>query len=331
VEPPVAVLTAVPAANPVDLVLPPASVCVMRSAALGSSPPLSLGAGQRAFGNVSGAGWARVHVGHDALRTGVGLELAVGPVQLNAIAEVPDVRLFPRRQISLGGVFIPAGTTPLRIAGVTAEMVTVEPTQELFRIVELAQPLTSTVPCASTSLEPTKLAPRAFLGPALGQALFDGDSVAVSTESGELLARIELGPRSVDILERGSAVSRIAWSLPEGVVTGWVDNASLRGRDARRDPVVRMGPTHYGMLSPVDDRRRCAHDLALGVSVDDDAAFVGKIAANAVIEVLPSRMGADWSQVRVPSADVAMSWDAELFVRSSDLASCKRVAALPRP
>jgi len=46
-----------------------------------------------------------------------------------------------------------------------------------------------------------------------------------------------------------------------------------------------MSKAICGFDSPSPEQRSCPQDVALGVSIDDDAMFVGKIAARTVMDV----------------------------------------------
>jgi hypothetical protein len=72
----------------------------------------------------------------------------------------------------------------------------------------------------------------------------------------------------------------------------------------------------------------CDHDVALVAQVDDLRATVGRIHAQAPIDVLERR--AHFARVRVRSRTVFPISEASLFVRDADLQSCREQAASPR-
>jgi len=314
-----------------DLAIPTATVCVLKAAQLESAPAFRLTPGGLAFATVRTVHNARVHVTTDPVGTGLVMQVTSGPLELSGVTRASELPVYATKPVRLGGIFLPFGTTSLRIAGTSGKSLRLEAARTPFSLRALTMPLADDVACTTPSLTATQTNVRASLGKGIGRGHFVASEVPLSlTADGEPVATLLADERAVDILERLDTSARVAWSADEGVVTGWVPAAYL-GKPMPKGErgSGRLGGRHSTSEGGPHEKKMCPHDVALGVTVADEAMFVGRVRARAVIDVFAhSRLaGAEWSRVRVPGAEAHLENGAQFFVRTADVAGCPNVPA----
>ncbi|MBL8743388.1 MAG: hypothetical protein JNK04_19900 [Myxococcales bacterium] len=312
-----------------DLRVPTDFVCLLRAPTLDAAR-LRLKPDGVDFAMVANVTEARVRVTGDPVGTGLFVEVEKGGLSLIGVSAATDMPMYTKAPIKLGGIFLPDGDTELRIGGASKAALVLEAARTPYALRELTATLRADVACSAVSLQPTKIDARASLGKAIGFRYFVGGEVPLSlTAGGEPVAILQPGPPWVEVLERSGGAARVAWRLNEGHVSGWVDTMVLTSTPQKYEVStgrlggMRMRPPASG------DPRACDHDVALGVDLNGEARFVGRLHAGTTIPVLGALHGPEHTEVMFDRDELTPLGGARFFVRTGDIADCAR-AKRPR-
>lgn len=286
----VAPVDAHPPPEPVVAVLEPplGGECVLRAQSATLEGLVLCGAaGDACFGHVANDVGTRLESvvlpeGEPAAAT---LHLANGGAHVVGVTEAAKLAFHPRGAIVVGGFIVPVRTKGVlhHVSGYGATI------DFAFEKIEGAAARTSTrLPCAELALDPPLVdvdaaAKAAGLGKSLGTVSVFGEprlpiypTAGATAPSGFALYPGE----SADVYERATKRSRVVLAVPDGFVTGWIDDAHV-GPDPNtkyaRAPRLVMGarPPPRSIVCPHRTRVDLRFDgrIVRAAWVDENAPF----------------------------------------------------------
>jgi hypothetical protein len=315
------------------LPLPTDAVCELSAQSWTKVPAFRLKVDGPSFASVRRLDNGRVLVRREPAKAGIVMRGDVGPVELTGVGVVEELTVFSNKDLLLGGLILPFGSTSLRFVNADVGVVVVGLPQAPIELTSLSVPLQAESICSAVGLSWGKVRPRDSLGKAIDTAALVGETIPLATtDGGEPVAKLVPttadGSRDVDVLEKGKTATRIAWALKDGIVTGWVPKAALKPAK----PSVGQGfGTGTGSVplrrKPPRESRSCERDLPLGVTLDKSSAFVGRIKSKATLDLYEDDGERVTLQVR--DADIRLAEGARLFVEREAIKACPVVPPEP--
>jgi hypothetical protein len=303
--------------------------CVLRAKSIARRFEIALTPTGRPFAVVTRARRAELTLSADG---SMPLELDAGGVTFAGFATKDETPLFAAKPLSLGGAIAPYGWAELRFGGV--EQGGVRLMLERGSLPEVVTGLeeepSGVSSCDGVSLVPTSFDPIAVLAlPGRESAVLAGEPVLVGRRPDED-ASLSLWPSAeappiVRVLGRTGERARVAWSLPDLVVYGWVDAGHLTPTPKAPSAAPRNPPLKLERTVVAPTHVSCARSVPVTAEVDGEARFIGHVAAGKTMGVLLDEGGA--TLLGVEGAAFHPSGYSELRVRADDLRGCRQKEA----
>jgi hypothetical protein len=268
----------------------------------------------------------------------IGVKVKRGAFTLTGLAAGDAWPLHPKRALTIAEVFLSGPLTDLRWTDAAPGEIGIEPVlgdDDRQLIKEAPRPLRARQRCEDLGLLVSGFDVFDAAGPAQRRGrLKAASTVPVSATPGGTprvrLAAPRSAPQPVYVMERKGTWSRIAVSIGELLLVGWVPASSV-GPAMPRRLVAGVGGAEFvaerdretagGPPSRLESPWACNHDVPLVAEAGGQRRIVGTVARGTPMQVLPD--GSDLAVVKF--RDLAATAGAAFRIRREDFDGCDPV------
>jgi len=204
---------------------------------------------------------------------------------------------------------------------------------------DLAAPLEAQARCEQLGLQPSAVALPVELSPTAPRRLLRGDEIPLALiAAGVAVASLRPDPSSapeVSVLRREAGWARIAWSVGEGTLIGWVPERALvplpvRGSAQGLHGIgIGGGGSAEGIARKERVTRVCSDAVELSASVAGTSKVVGRVQPRGVMRV--QKRDGDEAHVEIDGSAIELAPGATLTVSWSRIERCPEERKEPQP